>query len=938
MSSAQAPEIAAGEGEHSSSWTLPRWPRTLRLWLGSYALLGALVSLFGWIADVPSLADWDDDGIAIQPNATVAAMAAGAAILLLALGRRRAVAALGAVVALLGVSTLFQYASGVDLGIDTLLMFDRTWGRTGVVSPGRMGPPGAASWTLIGSSIVLIGARVGAVRRAIALRMALLAMVISSLSLIGYLYGSSVLYAIPTLTVIALQTASFILVVSVGLVLSVPEREPMRALLDSGAAGILARRALLGLIALPIALGFLRMRGQRAGLYDAEFGTALLVLTLIGLLLGLLWWNLGTVSAHARALRDREDRLAGILGSITDAFVTFDRNWRYTFVNDEAVTRMRVKRDDIVGRSVWDLVPEALGKQVDAVLRRAMRERTRVEYEAYDEIRQRWFANRVYPTPDGGLAVYSLDITERKRSEALLREQKELLHQSEERLRLEREKLVNLFEEAPVPVAVYEGPEHRVVVFNRKTREVLLDQGPAPTTGQPLVESLPELRGSELSKLLDEVFTSGEARSSVELPIRLRPNDGSLEDRYFTTFFQPVRGLAGEVTGVMTAGYEVTEELRLRRAALDASRAKDEFLAMLGHELRNPLAPILTSVQLMRMRQTQMRELDVIERQVAHLMRLVDDLLDISRITRGRMELRKTKLELGQVVLRGLEMASPVIEQRGQRIELQVPAEGLEVEGDLERLAQVVSNLLTNAAKYSERGTTVHVDAERSGKIVRLRVKDEGIGIPDEMLTRVFDLFYQQPQSLERSKGGLGLGLAIVRSLVDLHGGSVTAVSQGVGMGSEFIVELPLAPGVEELPAPGAGDSKSLTDLLQHARPIQKRILVVDDNVDAAESIADFLRELGFEVEMAHDGPSALTIAQAFKPNICLVDIGLPVMDGYEVAQRLRSSNALPANARIIALTGYGQDSDRRRSLEAGFDTHLVKPVSLDVLTHAIDN
>jgi signal transduction histidine kinase len=376
----------------------------------------------------------------------------------------------------------------------------------------------------------------------------------------------------------------------------------------------------------------------------------------------------------------------------------------------------------------------------------------------------------------------------------------------------------------------------------------------------------------------------------------------------------------------------------LRRRAEEANRAKDEFLAMLGHELRNPLSPILTAVQLMKMRGHESHEVAVIERQVANLVRLVDDLLDISRITRGKVELRKQRLELAEVVVRGAEMASPLLEQRRQQLDLEVPPDGLLVDGDPDRLAQVVSNLLTNAAKYSEVGTTIHIKAERAGASASLQVRDEGVGIAPGMLNRIFDLFVQQPQSLDRSKGGLGLGLAIVRSLVELHGGHVSASSEGLGKGSEFTVELPLASPGEQRDEPPSTRRGSSTRSRPRPEPVKDHILIVDDNVDGADSIAEFLRELGYEVATAHDGPAALSVARTFRPNICLIDIGLPVMDGYELARRLRASQELPEGARIIALTGYGREGDRRRSSEAGFDAHLVKPVSLDVLTRTVVN
>jgi signal transduction histidine kinase len=378
-------------------------------------------------------------------------------------------------------------------------------------------------------------------------------------------------------------------------------------------------------------------------------------------------------------------------------------------------------------------------------------------------------------------------------------------------------------------------------------------------------------------------------------------------------------------------------ERELRQEAENANRSKDAFLAMLGHELRNPLSPIVTAVQLLRMRGHTAREIDIIERQVRQLGRMVDDLLDIARITRGKVELRKERIELAAVVLRGLEMASPLLELRRHSLDLNVPPEGLLVEGDEDRLAQVLSNLLTNAAKYSEVDTTIHVTAEREGGRAVLRVRDHGIGIPPEMLERVFELFVQEAQSLDRAKGGLGLGLTIVRRLLQLHGGTVTAHSAGTGQGSEFVVTLPLASPLAELGArPAARTAPS--PLRPLADPSRNRVLIVDDNTDAAQTIGDVLVELGYQVEIAHDGPSALERARTFKPNVCLLDIGLPVMDGYEVARRLRAVAGVPADLRIVALTGYGQDADRQRSEEAGFDGHVVKPVDIKTLSHLVSN
>ena len=369
----------------------------------------------------------------------------------------------------------------------------------------------------------------------------------------------------------------------------------------------------------------------------------------------------------------------------------------------------------------------------------------------------------------------------------------------------------------------------------------------------------------------------------------------------------------------------------LREAAEGANRAKDEFLAMLGHELRNPLSPILTALQLMKVRgaEDSERARTVIERQVNHLTRLVDDLLDVSRIARGRIELKEQVVEIGEVVAKAIETTSPLLEQQTHVLTVDVPESGLSVYADPTRLSQVISNLLTNAAKYTPAGGRIDVGARREGDEVVVSVRDSGIGIPPAMLPHVFDLFVQARQAIDRSQGGLGLGLTIVRNLVEQHGGTVSAKSDGPGLGSEFTIRLPMAAGKKAAHQAG-GAAPSAT-----ARGEAGRVLIVDDNIDAAEMFAYALRHQGYETRIAHDGPAALQIAADFKPTVAVLDIGLPVMDGYELARHLRQIPHL-ANVRLIAVTGYGQDSDRRRAHAVGFHKHLVKPVDLDDMEAAI--
>jgi PAS domain S-box-containing protein len=371
---------------------------------------------------------------------------------------------------------------------------------------------------------------------------------------------------------------------------------------------------------------------------------------------------------------------------------------------------------------------------------------------------------------------------------------------------------------------------------------------------------------------------------------------------------------------------------RLRSEAEAANRAKDEFLAMLSHELRNPLAPMVTALALMKLRAPDVgqQEREVIERQVRHLTLLIEDLLDISRITQGKVSLHRSRTRLDAAVTRAIELAEPILEQRRQHLELDL-ASDLEVDGDPERLAQVFTNLLANAAKYTPDGGRITVRGARDGDDQIVTVTDDGEGISAELLPRVFDLFTQATQSLDRSRGGLGLGLAIARGLVTLHGGTVTAASEGPGRGSTFTVRLPAA----RPDAARTGDTPAARAGKRAAGA--RRILIVDDNGDAATMLGAFFHALGHEVEIAHDGPRALDIASKFAPQIGFLDIGLPLMDGYELARLLRATPGLDS-VFLVAITGYGRDKDRARALAAGFQEHFVKPVDVGLLRQLVQS
>ncbi len=370
-------------------------------------------------------------------------------------------------------------------------------------------------------------------------------------------------------------------------------------------------------------------------------------------------------------------------------------------------------------------------------------------------------------------------------------------------------------------------------------------------------------------------------------------------------------------------------EARITDGLREADRRKDEFLATLAHELRNPLAPIRTGLETLRLARGDGEVAEqvhaVMERQVDHLIRLVDDLMEVSRITRGKVELKRERVDLADVVRSAVETSRPLIDASGHRLTLDLAPETMLLEADPVRLAQVLANLLNNAAKYTEDGGRIWLTAQREGAFAVVSVRDDGTGIDGDMLPSVFDLFAQGERSYGRSQGGLGIGLTLVRSLVDLHGGRVEAKSDGLGQGSEFVVRLPLAAG------PAGSLQSDPPPALPPSAVAQHRILVVDDNHDAAESLGMLLRFLGADVRTARDGAEALDALETYAPSVVLLDIGLPGMDGYEVARRIRQRSSNDA-VRVIALTGWGQRDDRRRSEEAGIDHHLVKPLDLAIL------
>jgi PAS domain S-box-containing protein len=404
----------------------------------------------------------------------------------------------------------------------------------------------------------------------------------------------------------------------------------------------------------------------------------------------------------------------------------------------------------------------------------------------------------------------------------------------------------------------------------------------------------------------------------------LQAKDGA--ERPIDDSAAPIRCAEGQVVGCVLVFRDVTERRRAEQASRDASRHKDEFLATLAHELRNPLAPITNALSILRIvsddQEARRRATDTMERQVTQMVRLIDDLLDVNRISRGKLELRKERVELASVVYQAAEICRPLVESAGHDLKIELPEQPVYLSADAVRLAQVFSNLLNNSCKFSEPGGRLGLKAVRRGDEVVVSVKDNGVGIPPDRLESIFGMFSQVGGPLERTHGGLGIGLTLVKRLVELHGGHIEARSEGLGKGSEFIVTLPVAGS----PATDGQSGSATSPTAATAEAGHHRVLVVDDNRDSAESLALLLRLAGNETHTAYDGREALTVAAKVQPDVLLLDIGLPEMNGYDVCRRVREQ-PWGQDVLIVALTGWGQEEDRRKSREAGFNEHLVKPV-----------
>ena len=490
---------------------------------------------------------------------------------------------------------------------------------------------------------------------------------------------------------------------------------------------------------------------------------------------------------------------------------------------------------------------------------------------------------------------------------------------------LERQR--RMFEQAPSFMCMLGGPDHVFEFVNKAHRDLF---GSGGWMGKPVREAFSDIAGQGFYELLDQVYRTGKRFIAEAAHVRFRRTpDGPVEDRLLTFVYEPVVDEAGTVTGIFCEGSDLTEMHRTQERLREADRRKDEFLATLAHELRNPLAPLRNALYLARSGAAARVEVlhEMMERQVDQMVRLVDDLLDVARITQGKIALRLEPVEVARVVASALETTAPIVKQGGHELVVSLPPSATYVYGDAVRLTQVFSNLINNAVKFSQPGGRIELAAGRDGEEAVITVKDGGVGIPQDKLEEVFEMFSQLDRSLERTKSGLGLGLALARQIVRMHGGTIRASSAGPGLGAEFTVRLPLlsSPAPHpETPAPAH----------RNAVP-RRRILIADDNHDAADSMGMLLTGAGHHVEVVYDGREALDAANRMQPEVMILDIGMPGMNGYDLARRTRRE-PWSADTVIIALTGWGQESDRRRSADAGIDLHLVKPVERHMLENGV--
>lgn len=638
------------------------------------------------------------------------------------------------------------------------------------------------------------------------------------------------------------------------------------------------------------------------------------------------------------ALKRSEERYRSLFESIDEGFciveMMFDQSgnpYDYRFCEINPTFEKQTGLHQAVGKTMRELAPQHEKHWFEIYGRVAVTgEPIRFENEA--KALNRWFdvfAFRIDEPEVHKVAILFKDITEQKRVEEALRKSERQALEAARQAEAERHRLDALLEAVPVGIVVSDA-NGAILLANAAHRHLWGQQHPAAKC----IDEFREWKGwwadgleRHGQRLEPHEWTTARVLRGVEALhdiIEIESFDTPPLRRIVLNSGAPIKDGEGKIVGAAVAQMDITDRVKAEEALRQADRRKDEFLAMLAHELRNPLAPIAAAADLLalgRLNEPRIKKTSaIISRQVTHMTGLVDDLLDVSRVTRGLVTLNTARLDAKRIVFDAVEQVRPLVEARGHHLAVHTPPESAFVLGDQKRLVQVMTNLLNNAAKYTPEGGDIVLSMEVDGDHVKMTVADNGIGMAPELVERAFELFAQAERTSDRSQGGLGIGLALVKSLMELHGGSITAYSEGIGKGSRFTACLPHleeradVSGTEQSAATGVAPVKAL------------KVMVVDDNADAAQMLAMFVEALGHQVFVEHSSRKALERARVEMPVVCLLDIGLPDMDGNELARRLRAQPET-AKAILVAVTGYGQEQDRNNAVSAGFDDHFVKPV-----------
>jgi PAS domain S-box-containing protein len=627
------------------------------------------------------------------------------------------------------------------------------------------------------------------------------------------------------------------------------------------------------------------------------------------------------VSEERKAHRDHA-QLASIIQSSGDAIFTKDVNGIVQSWNASAERLFGYRPEEIVGTSITRIIPpERIHEEAEILARiRAGKKLERVETVRLTKDGRRIPVQiSVSPLHDAdgrviGASKIVHDIAEAVAARETLQREKEALQRSEERFR-------TMADAAPVLMWISDT-DKLCTWFNQRWLDFV---------GRPMEQELgngwvENVHPADLERCMNTYVSAFDRRSPFSMMYRLRRRDG--EYRWLLDNGVPLHGADGAFAGYIGSCIDITDRQRAEAALQEADRRKDEFLSVLSHELRNPLAPIKMAVAMLGQigpPDPELQELrDMIERQTMQLTHLLDDLLDVSRIASGKIELRKDRVSLAVAVANAVEALRPSIDSQEQELAVSLPEEPIHVHGDVVRLSQIFANLLSNASKYTDRRGRIEIAVSREHNRAVIRVRDSGIGISADQMSKIFVMFAQVNPSLERTKGGLGVGLALAQRLAELHGGRIEAKSEGLGRGSEFVVYLPLLPELETAPA------EERPRAAKAPIRVRRRVLVADDNVDSAQVLAGMLRRWGHEVQVAGDGAAAIEAALSFRPEVAILDIGMPRVNGYEVARTLRAR--LGGQVVLVAVTGWGKEEDKRRAAEAGFDHHFTKPFDLEAI------